>query len=222
VSVWEETQLVAVANGQFSVILGSVVPIDVATAQVGRFLSIKIGSDPELLPWTTLTSAPFAIVAEHAATAEALAMAATNRYYTVCAEAFTPNSSVFSFTRNTIRVYSTTAGFASLAAPLHLPHGARLIELYVLFDDLDATRDVSLVLRRTNVTTGAFEQLTAVTSGVANAAGLTIGATNLFSDDIVDNANWAYSLQAGWASPNGSNLSLLTVRVTYQIDSPLP
>ena len=213
---WEETQNVAVASGRFSVALGSVVPFGALPFDQPYQLGIKVGGDPELAPLTALASVPYSL------RARSLVMAPTQRYHSVCVEAFTPGSLSTSYNRNTVRLYSTTAGFAAFGAPLHLPHGARLTGWRVLFEDLDATREVALVLRRTNLTTGAFQQLAALTSGLANAAGLTLVAGSVFSDDIVDNQNWAYSLQASWGSSAGSNLALAGVGITYQITEPLP
>lgn len=63
---WTETQLnVHVENGIFSVYLGSVNPIPdtVFTGDV-RYLGVKVGSDPEIIPRKAMVSVPYAFRAE--------------------------------------------------------------------------------------------------------------------------------------------------------------
>lgn len=60
--LWVETLNVTTANGLFSTILGEINPLftNIFTAP-GRFLGIKVESDPEMTPRTPLTSVPFAL-----------------------------------------------------------------------------------------------------------------------------------------------------------------
>ncbi|UCB51525.1 MAG: hypothetical protein JSV10_05860 [Candidatus Zixiibacteriota bacterium] len=60
--VWTETQTgVEVSGGLFSVLLGSVTPIDeTAFTDDWRWLGITIGSDPEIRPLTKLVTVPYA------------------------------------------------------------------------------------------------------------------------------------------------------------------
>jgi hypothetical protein len=65
-SKWSEPQPdVTVDNGIFSVLLGSIVPLDDSVFTGGdRYLGIKIGADPEISPRTRLTSVPSAVTAK--------------------------------------------------------------------------------------------------------------------------------------------------------------
>jgi hypothetical protein len=213
---WEETQNVAVAGGRFNVALGEVVSLASVPFDEPYLLGIKVGTDDEMAPLTPLRTVPYSM------SARSLVMDPATRYYSVCAEGFNPNNSSTTFNRNTLRVYPTGSGVAAFAAPVHMPDGARLTQLRGLFEDVESTLGVSLLLRRTNVTTGDFESIAAVSSGVANDAGLTTVATSSFSDDIVDNENWAYSLQLYYSAAAGSNLTLMSVRITYEVTEPLP
>lgn len=215
-ALWTETQNVPVADGHFDVALGAIVPLSSLAFDEAYQLGIQVGADPEMTPRTALRSVPYS----HAA--RSLAMDETTRYLTVCAEAFTPGSSNTLYSKNTLRVYAIGGGSASFGVALNLPHGARLLALHALFEDVDPLRDVALLLRRTNVHTGAFGAIASVTSGIANAAGLTPVETLAFSDDIVDNENWAHSLQLYYGDSAGSNLTLMAVRVTYAVSEPLP
>lgn len=214
--LWEETQSVALAGGRFSVALGSVTTFGALAFDEAYRLGVKVGADPEMTPLPSLASAPFSL------TARSVVMAPTPRYYSISPEDFTPGSNTVTYARNTVRLYSGVAGAASFATGLHLPHGARLTELRVLFDDLDATREMAVSVRRTSLNIGIFEQITAVASGVANAAGVTAATNTPVSTHIVDNQNWSYSVQAFWGSANGVNQALLGVRITYEITTPLP
>ena len=61
-ALWTETQAVTTVGGIFSAILGSTIPFtDGMFADSTRYLGIKVGADPEILPRTRLTSVPFAL-----------------------------------------------------------------------------------------------------------------------------------------------------------------
>ncbi len=61
-ALWTETQTVAVANGIFSVHLGSSTPIAGVPFNRIHFLGITLGAEPELLPRTMLTPAPYSFM----------------------------------------------------------------------------------------------------------------------------------------------------------------
>jgi microcystin-dependent protein len=63
--LWDVTRDVAVKNGVFNILLGSVRPFTgtIFTNSGERFLGIKVGTDPEMKPRFQLTSVPFAIQA---------------------------------------------------------------------------------------------------------------------------------------------------------------
>ena len=62
--VWQETQAnVSLSGGLFSLLLGQVTPLNVNWSQ-SLWLSIQVGTDPELAPRQQITSVPLAIVAE--------------------------------------------------------------------------------------------------------------------------------------------------------------
>ncbi|MGA7306275.1 MAG: hypothetical protein WBW88_15465, partial [Rhodothermales bacterium] len=62
VQVWSEAHgLVPVVNGVYSVILGETVPFDSLTFDVPIELGVKINSDPEISPRTTIMAAPNAL-----------------------------------------------------------------------------------------------------------------------------------------------------------------
>jgi len=62
-ALWTEAQTVAVANGIFSVHLGSITLITTVPFNRIHFLGITIDADPELLPRTMLTPSPYSFMA---------------------------------------------------------------------------------------------------------------------------------------------------------------
>jgi len=64
--LWEETQeLVPISNGIFSILLGSITPLDLAFDK-DYYLSVEINTDGEMLPRQRITSVAYAYRAEHA------------------------------------------------------------------------------------------------------------------------------------------------------------
>jgi len=61
-ALWTETQTVAVANGMFSVHLGSSTAIAGVPFNRIHFLGITLGTEPELLPRTMLTPSPYSFM----------------------------------------------------------------------------------------------------------------------------------------------------------------
>lgn len=219
--IYEETQSLPVAAGRVSARIGAMYGLYPEYFTVPLLLGVQVGAEPELVPRIPLDAAPYSQVARYSEVAGALSMGSIERYLSVSAEEFTPGSHTVSYSRNTLRVSSSSTG-TTMATGLHLPHGARITRWQALFDDTDPAREVSLALRRTNVATGAFQQLALLASGVAHAAGLTLQVGTSFADDVIDNTNWAYSLQAYWGSGGGAAVALAAVQVTYIVTEPLP
>ena len=214
--VWTETQLVPVAGGRFNVALGSVNSLATLPFDQSYSLGIKVGADPEMTPRTPLHAVPYSL------RARSVEMNPSVHFHSSCAEAFSPNSGSYAFNRNTLKLYPTSGSALSFAAPLHLPHGAVMSHLQVLFEDYDGAQEATLALRRTNLNDGSFQSVAAVASGVANASGGTIAETSFFSHDTVDNENWAYSLQVYFPQAVGDQLTLVAVRITYDVMEPQP
>jgi hypothetical protein len=59
--LWQETQSVAVASGRFNVILGSVATLDSLAFDQPYWLSMKVGSDPEMSPRIELVSSAYSL-----------------------------------------------------------------------------------------------------------------------------------------------------------------
>ena len=64
-ALWTESQSVQSTNGIYSVLLGSINPLDVSLfSGATRYLGITVGSDPEMMPRKQMVSVPYAFSAE--------------------------------------------------------------------------------------------------------------------------------------------------------------
>lgn len=61
--LWSETQAVPVANGSFAVRLGAVTPLGAPVFDAARYLGVRVGNDPEMVPRQLVASAPHALSA---------------------------------------------------------------------------------------------------------------------------------------------------------------
>jgi uncharacterized protein (TIGR02145 family) len=68
-SLWTETQIIQTTNGIYSVLLGSLNPIDASLfASIERYLGVTINADAEMKPRKQIVSIPYAIHAKSADT----------------------------------------------------------------------------------------------------------------------------------------------------------
>ncbi|MFA6416284.1 MAG: tail fiber domain-containing protein [Candidatus Paceibacterota bacterium] len=92
-NIWTETQTVAVTNGLFSVMLGSVTPLTSVNFNQTLYLGVKVGADNEMTPRKTLGAVPSAFEADKldgfessaffklASTTDDLTEGVTNKFY---------------------------------------------------------------------------------------------------------------------------------------------
>jgi uncharacterized protein (TIGR02145 family) len=67
IPLWMETQSIQTINGVYSVLLGSMNPIEAALLiGTARYLGVAIGTDPEMVPRKQMVSVPFALHAQSA------------------------------------------------------------------------------------------------------------------------------------------------------------
>lgn len=75
--IWSETQNVSVANGAYTVLLGSVTSLNSAPFNTPYYLGVTVGPDAEMTPRQPLSSAPYALRAAIADTVISTPIAAT-------------------------------------------------------------------------------------------------------------------------------------------------
>ena len=69
-SLWSETQTVTVADGLFSVLLGSVQPLALEDFTGTTYLGVQVGADPEMTPRQQVVSVAYALHAQQAVNAD--------------------------------------------------------------------------------------------------------------------------------------------------------
>ncbi|MBN1790232.1 MAG: fibrobacter succinogenes major paralogous domain-containing protein [Bacteroidales bacterium] len=70
IPIWSETQSVQITNGIYSLLLGSLNPLDLSLFEGSpRYLGVAVGAEPEMVPRKQMVSVPYAL---HSQTAESL------------------------------------------------------------------------------------------------------------------------------------------------------
>lgn len=107
------------------------------------------------------------------------------------------------------------------AAPIQLPHGARVTKLRAQFNDTSSTNSATLSLRRLDHFDNTVSETQAqVTS--SGFSGLQVRTDSSIFDPVVDNANNTYWLFLETVRPFAGNVSLEAVFLDYTIVEPLP
>ena len=70
IPLWIETRNVVTSNGLFSVLLGTVSPIESVPSSGNLYLGMKVGSDPEMTPRLRIASAAYSLLTDHARSAD--------------------------------------------------------------------------------------------------------------------------------------------------------
>jgi hypothetical protein len=152
----------------------------------------------------------------------ALGIPTTTRYFTMPPEAFTPNNSGAVYARNSLWVYSGSSGIESFAAPAHLPHGATVTEVSALVEDTNAAANINISLRRISLVDGSFDTVAAMATTDAFDGGLTTITDSFIQNAVVDGVNYVYSVQMSFDGGAGTSTRFRGLRITYEIDEPLP
>jgi hypothetical protein len=135
--VWQEVQAnVPINKGHFSVLLGSVTSLNVDW-NLTLWLSVQVGSDPELLPRQRITSVPLAIRAEVADTAkqaEQLTVPVTTSTITDDANKLVPSGAIILWDGTTCptgytRVSSLDGALVKVGPIYAAPFAAGAVEL---------------------------------------------------------------------------------------------
>jgi hypothetical protein len=107
-----------------------------------------------------------------------------------------------------------TTGYG-LTAPIHLPHGAKVISITAEMYDASATQDLSCNFDE-QFTTGFVAVTTLQTSG---STGFTSQSVTLTPSKVIDNINRAYELIVYPTSGNWTSFDLMIKRVviTYTV-----
>jgi len=156
----------------------------------------------------------------------------TTRYYSIPPFAFMPADNESDYDHGTITnqrwLYTNVGAFDSdspgsdqeFAAPVYLPHGAVITELFILLWDQDVHDfDVSLERTRLTTTNGIGVIATLGTTGFPGQVAL---STTSISNGTVNNNEYSYTLWVRFPEAFSDVLSIGSARITYTITTPLP
>jgi hypothetical protein len=135
-------------------------------------------------------------------------------YFVVGGEAFHPGENVdYRNTYGNGGAYMVT-GTGAMVAPVHLPHGAEVIELKAFFDD-NSGSDMSVSLYGLNLNGGAYTPMASVTS--TGISGYGTGTDTSITNATIDNTSRGYLIYA-YSSSWSSSLKIMGALVTYTIN----
>lgn len=133
------------------------------------------------------------------------------QYFTVGSEAFLPGSNVDYFNTYGCGGAYIATGSGAMVAPVHLPHGAKVTDFKVFFDDTSA-QDMSVTLDRQFLSSCGFSSMATVNS--SGTSGNYSVQANTIADPIVNNTVYSYLIYAfssGWSS----SLKIKGALITY-------
>jgi hypothetical protein len=112
----------------------------------------------------------------------------------------------------------TTGATAVATAPVYLPDGAIVTELYVRYYDQDATYNGTFSLERKNISSINNQTMVSYTSigSASSPAGPGIQSLTTILNPIIDNANYEYYFKFKTTQLN-TNIAVLDIRITYNV-----
>lgn len=137
------------------------------------------------------------------------------QYFIVGSEGFAPGSNVdYTNTYGCGGAY-LSSGSGAMAAPVHLPHGARITALQVFFDDTTGS-NMNVTLSRQFMTSCGYATLAEVDSG--GISGYGNKTTTDIAAPIVDNTAYSYHVRA-WSTGWNNSLMIKGALITYEISA---
>lgn len=124
-------------------------------------------------------------------------------------DGFKPNSTFFSFSGGYQQ--GNAEAYGCMMAPVYLPDGATVEQLYISVVDNDSS-NVTVTLYRVDVYTGLTDIMGAVTSSGASSSLVSLGDTTI-DYPTVDYPTYAYYVTTCISS---ANIKLYSVRIWYQ------
>ena len=142
-------------------------------------------------------------------------------YYQLLGSDFMPEDNGVTYDKNGYFVYATApAGQSWLVAPVKLPQGAVVTRVrYVVRDNTGSDYSRVLMIRRDNAMTGQT-MVDASTVGIAPSPDWQTIEPNYIDYQVIDNANYAYTVEVRLVGAEDSKLSAGKVIITYTYNSP--
>lgn len=107
---------------------------------------------------------------------------------------------------------------SNLYAPVHLPHGAVVTEMKVVFFDYQDPTNLTVYLMRIDENSGISTNMAQIASSGYSSARQTL-SDNTITDPVVDNTTYLYSIRATTEPDNwgGFGIKVHRVQITYTI-----
>jgi hypothetical protein len=141
------------------------------------------------------------------------------RYYTVAGSEFR-NRSNTSISDALLEESSTLGGLdCSAVCTVHLPHGATVTNIEAWWNDTSAN-SMTVTMFRVGRDTGSGVSMASVVS--LGSTGITGTQDSTINVATVDNSAYFYTLKASWTTTAVGDISLISVRITYTVTTPLP
>jgi hypothetical protein len=138
------------------------------------------------------------------------------QYFVVGGEGFVPGQNLdYANSGGQGGAYIESGGPYTVAAPVHLPHGAVVTEFKVFFYD-NSSSDMTVYLQRLYLSTGGYAVLADVSSSGISGYDSQTDAT--ISDATIDNTAHGYCVRAYSTSWDGWDLRIMGALITYTID----
>ncbi len=117
--------------------------------------------------------------------------------------------------------YILGPGDADMVAPVHLPHGATLVELKVFFCD-ESTSDLDVKLKSKSLDSGLYSTtLAEVTSSGVSGYDSKSDTVSSSQYKVVDNTSRSLHILAWCTDWDGHNLRIMGAVITYEIEEAL-
>ncbi len=150
----------------------------------------------------------------------------TDRSYTIPGNAFMPADSSLRVFRTNAWITGTDSfvGEYVLFAPVYLPNGATVKELWAQIFDWSALDDMTVELKRNRTTESSnfTSHMATVSSTGDNGGGgpARLFSTSIIANNTVDTDNYSYFLRASWpvVGINSESEKLANVRIIYSVD----
>ncbi len=108
--------------------------------------------------------------------------------------------------------------YGSISCPVHLPDGARITEFRCGVFDSDSTYDITIRLKRFNMT-GNVQNISAISSsGTSGDQQITEGGL----DYDVNKSAYSYFIYTGWNASSFGSIKLHMCRITYGLTTIIP
>jgi hypothetical protein len=150
----------------------------------------------------------------------------TQRWLSISGRTFVNEYSLWSDTRggasDGLRISGDVGLPVVFSAPVQIPHGAVMTELRALVTDEAPVENIRVRLLRASHSDATAQVLAEVLSS-NSVIGKQVLASSSVANATIDNQNFSYEIRVSWdIPPSLDSIRLNTVRIAYNVTSPMP